>query len=337
MVSSYNKKNITLLFRNKNEGISIQKVFNIIIPILSESNSIESYYMPNMGAKVKTVLQNLWHVLKNRENNRIYHITGAIHYLSFVLPPKRTITTVHDLHMLDIAESFSSIKRFIYHLLWCKSLSRNKYIVCISEKTKQDLLKYSNIPEHKIKIIGDPIVNEYTYSPKQFNHDIPRILHIGTKDNKNLDRTIKALKGLNVHLRIIGKLTPDLEHLLITSRIDYSNDYNISEEQIHKEYIDCDIVNFPSVYEGFGMPIIEAQAIGRVCLTSNLRPMNSVAGKGALFIDPYNIEDMREGYINLINDSSLRETIINFGLDNAKKYRAQKIAEEYDKLYQDII
>ena len=332
----WNTRYVIFLFRNRNEGISIQKVFNILAPKLAKSNIIQSYYMPHAGAKAKTILQNLWYVLKHKRSDSIYHITGAIHYVSYVLPKNRTITTVHDLLMLDRAASYSYLKRKIFHFLWCKSLSRNKFIICISEKTKQDLLRYIRIPNNKIRVIGDPIQDFYKYSPKIFNDNTPVILHIGTKDNKNLENSIIALHGLNIHLRIIGKLTANQLNLLNNSGISYSNDFNISEEQMYHEYLKCDIVNFPSLYEGFGMPIIEAQAIGRVCITSNISPMNKVAGEGALLINPSNTDDMRAGYINLINNTKLRESLIERGLINVERYKAVTIANEYNKLYEQI-
>ena len=82
------------------------------------------------------------------------------------------------------------------------------------------------------------------------------------------------MNGIDCHLRIIGKIDINIQTLLDENKIDYTNAFNLSDNEIIEEYKKCDIVNFPSTHEGFGMPIIEGQAIGRVVLTSDLSPMN---------------------------------------------------------------
>ena len=163
------------------------------------------------------------------------------------------------------------------------------------------------------------------------------ILHIGTRNHKNLDRVIQALENINCHLIIVGNLTNEHKTLLETYKIRFSNKVALSDREIFNEYIQCDIVSFPSLYEGFGVPIIEAQAIGRVVLTSNIAPMNLIAGSKYFLINPYSIQSIRYGFSKLINDNNFRENLIKVGLENVKKYRANIIANMYQKLYFKII
>ncbi len=116
-------------------------------------------------------------------------------------------------------------------------------------------------------------------------------------------------------------------------QINYENKVGISDEQMLQEYIDCDIVSFPSIFEGFGMPIIEGQAIGRPVVTSRLEPMMEIAGDGASFVDPYDVGSIRQGFLELINNKSYREDIVEKGIKNVEQYGVKKITEQYCEVY----
>lgn len=326
-------RTITLLHRAKNDGISIQKVFKILFPYLKEGNDLTNVYMPFSGIGIRQLITNLKTAYTWRKKSDVIHITGAIHYLSFILKKEKTITTVHDLGMLDKG---NKIHKLLLKILFLYSLKRNRFIVCISKKTKDDVLALINYPEENILVIPDPISDKYNFIQKEFNKTRPRILHIGTKENKNLHRTIQSLKGLNIHLHIVGKLSEKDVTILKENKISYSNNFNISEEQLIDEYYKCDILSFISTYEGFGMPIIEAQAIGRVCITSNIEPMKSVAAEGAVVVDPYNINQITDAFREIIINDNYRNKIIAAGYKNSLQYKAPDIADKYRMLYEKI-
>jgi glycosyltransferase involved in cell wall biosynthesis len=121
------------------------------------------------------------------------------------------------------------------------------------------------------------------------------------------------------------------QHILAQSlKINYTNVYDLSDSEIIDEYIDSDIVVFPSLYEGLGLPIIEGQATGRVVITSNIEPMNLVSGKAAVLLNnPLDIQEYREAIIRIIQNVSFREKVIFNGLENAKQYTVESATKRY--------
>jgi glycosyltransferase involved in cell wall biosynthesis len=93
------------------------------------------------------------------------------------------------------------------------------------------------------------------------------------------------------------------------------------------------MVLFASTYEGFGMPIVEANTVGRPVITSNLLSMPEVAGDAALIVNPYNVDEIRNGIIKIIEDDEYRNQLINNGFRNAERFSLRNISEEYLKLY----
>ena len=116
----------------------------------------------------------------------------------------------------------------------------------------------------------------------------------------------------------------------------YENKCGLSDEEIINEYKNCDIVSFCSIFEGFGMPIIEANAVGRPVITSNISPMKEVAGGSALLVDPYNVDDIRSKMMCLLTDEKVRLRCIELGYENAKKYSQSNIVNQYLHIYSQL-
>jgi len=119
-------------------------------------------------------------------------------------------------------------------------------------------------------------------------------------------------------------------------KIDYSNKKDLTDDEIRQEYIHCDIVNFPSIYEGFGMPIIEGQKTGRVVITSQLEPMIEISGNAVEYVNPYDINSIRDAYLNVINHPNHREELIRKGLINVERFDVRKIAKQYMDIYNEL-
>ncbi len=264
----------------------------------------------------------------------INHITGDIHFVALFLKKKKTILTVHD---IGSVLNKTGIKHKILRYFWfTMPFARVQYITVISEFTKQEILENFTLDPEKISVIPDCVSAKISYSEKSFNTEKPNILQIGTKANKNLENLIPALEGISCKLTIIGKLSEKQTALLKTHEIDYENRFNLPFLVLLDTYKQADIVTFISTYEGFGVPILEAQASGRPVITSNLSPMKEVAGEGALLVNPENPEEITSAFNQLISDAELRKDLIEKGLENVKKYSAKSVADQYYKLYQEI-
>ena len=129
------------------------------------------------------------------------------------------------------------------------------------------------------------------------------------------------------------------DSVLVTLRnIDFENHRDLSMEEMAERYRQADAVVFASTYEGFGMPVVEAQATGRPVITSNIEPMMWVAGaEGACFVDPFNPESMRAGIERVIQDENFRNQLTKNGLENVKRYSIGQIAGQYIQLYQKFL
>ena len=325
--------------RSRKCGFSISKVFAPIFDEVSIVHQTFIYDVPMHRGDAISILKNLWFVFRNRNRNGVNHITGDINYCILALIGCKSILTIHDLgfihNELDVKNKLYSWYRNIFWV-YLPCLIADK-IICISDKTAEILEFY--IPEYqqkKISVIYNAVDEMYSYSPKFIFSAKPVILHIGTKSNKNLERVIVALKDVYCLLHIIGQLTNLQKALLKDNRIEFRDEKDLSDAEMVGRYKDCDIVSFPSLYEGFGMPIIEAQASGRPVLTSNISPMNLVAGKGAIFVDPYSIDSIREGFNYLISNPIIVDQLTNDGLMNVKRFNKRVISKEYIKVYNSL-
>lgn len=300
---------------------------------LSKENFISSFRQLKYSNGALGTIKNL--LLFKKPPADIYHITGHIHYMALVLPKINTILTIHDVGILHLR---SGLKRFILKkLLLDLPVGRLKYITAVSEATKKEIVFYTNCDERKIRVIENPLQEHFKATEKKFfDAREPLILQIGTTANKNLANLIKAIAGIKCRLKIIGELDVETVNLLKESRINYKNTMNLNDTEIRKEYEEADMVTFCSTFEGFGLPIIEAQAMLTPVITSDLSPMNEVAGEGAALVNPHDSNEIKAGILRIINDELYRNNLVNHGIQNIKKYRPENVAFKYESLYSEV-
>ena len=306
-------------------------------PIAAEIGSArdaEYLELPFAGTNPRTIAGNMWYALRTRQSDCINHITGEAHYLTYLLPPEQTLVTVHDLGGLFGYKGFD----LSYYRWRCvNSLLRARYVVAISDATRQVILKHCNLPADKLRVIYDPLPKGFKHTPKEFDSAKPVILQVGAAPWKNPARIAEALEGLDVHFRIIGMPGEECISILERNKTEYSIVTDLDDDALIKEYENADIVAFASSSEGFGMPLIEAQAVGRPVIASNIEPQMEVGGPGgALYIDPKDIKKLRQGFLQLMTSPMLREDIIGQGLRNVSRFQVERIAAQYSEVYAEM-
>lgn len=322
-------KSIFYIYRKPGLNYSIEHVFNTVEAGLCKENVlVRDVFLPYAKVRFHNLVRNLLYA--RRLCNGITHLTGDAHYV-ILLCRGKVVLTIHDTRFLDFEHG---IKKQVFKWLWFYlPMRKASYVTCISNDVRKKLVAYFPRFKDKIHVIYNPLDTKYNYKFKLFNEDCPIILHIGTAENKNLERLIPALKGINCELHIVGKYRKDIDDMLRLYSVNYIYKSDLSDQEILEEYINCDIVSFPTLYEGFGMPIIEGQAVGRVVLTSDLEPMKEMAGDAALLVDPYSIESIRNGIMKLIKNHHYRDDLIKRGLENIERFKLPAIVKQYMDLY----
>ena len=320
---------VCYIFREKErKAHSIELLFDTISrEVQATGVQIEKWYKP---------LSNLKAILSLRKLNAdIYHITGDCYYLSLFLPWNRTVMTVHDIGMYK--NHPKTLKRrifaFVSFILPMKLL---KFCTAISELTRDDLVNILGIDKNKICVIPNPLVHPLSYTPKDFNSECPTILQIGTGDHKNLIGLIRSVKNLQCKLDIVGHPADSLVKLMDDYSLSYSVSSNITNDQLLEKYRNCDIVYFASLSEGFGLPILEAQGVGRPVITSDLEPMRTICGGGGLLVDPSSHTQITEAIEKVTSNISLREQLLKRGQENVEKYKVKDIVNQYLNLYNNL-
>ena len=264
----------------------------------------------------------------------VNHVTGDSHYIAVFLRKDRTILTVHDCRFLERNSRLSRwlLSRFL--LRWPVRSSR--LVTAVSESTRQQILRETGCRPEKVIVVPNAPVVDLTFTPQAQSRESPRILQVGTDTNKNLAGLVAAVQDLPCHLDIVGPLTARAVQQLATAGVSYSNWVNLTDEEMRLRYEECDLLCFASTYEGFGLPILEAQQVGRPVVTSDLEPMRWVAGEGACLVDPRDPASIRAGVQRIITDDGYRSSLIQRGRSNAARFTVDQMVESYARLYREV-
>lgn len=282
-----------LVIITSKEGISHSRVLKSLYDIFSELE-ILTYKFSNKSNPL-ILFKNLVQfclLIKKYKCKTSFLFVGDLYYLGIVLPHKKRIAYNFDFNVLtDKSRKRSILTLLSYKIKNFYPLSFFKSVTTISEIMKSEfenqlLGKTCTILPNAFSRY--PLANQkksYQFSLK--GNKILKILAFGHTDNKNLSKTIKISEALINHFEVFLTIVND------NSKVKYSNDlisiqrkYSLTDDEMDNLFLESDLLLFPSFYEGFGMPIIEAAFHSLRIITSNIDPMNRLLDKGPLLIDP---------------------------------------------------
>lgn len=256
-----------------------------------------------------------------------------------------TIVSVMDLSYLHYPQTFK--KNDLYQLTkWTEySVKKAKKVITISNSSKNDIIKYYKVRPEKVKVVHLGLKNLSMNAPsekdlKEFGVNQKFILFVGTlQPRKNISRLIEAFSRLpkeissDHQLVIIGKKGWLYEDILSAPE-----KYNVKDKVVFLDYIsDEDLPNFyrkaevfvlPSLYEGFGLPVLEAMRYGCPVITSNVSSLPEAGGDAAQYFEPEDVDDIKKSIEKVLTDRSLREKMIERGREHYKKFTWEKAAKE---------
>ena len=269
------------------------------------------------------------------------HVFHTPFYLSAMRLKRPSVVSIHDIIYIRRPDLLPSIlTRLVYRLAIMRAVNTAKIILTISEATKRDLLRLFRIKPERIivTLLGAgteflPADNETIRQLKaRLNLHFPYVLYVGlNKPHKNLVRLIKAW-GLVIdqlekpwRLVIAGKWDsryPQAKEIAKSAGINHSVLFvgQIPEEDMAALYSGAELFVFPSMYEGFGLPVIEAMACGTAIACSNRASLPEIAGSAASFFNPYEIDSISKTILTFLNASQLRQKYARLGIERARMF-----------------
>jgi glycosyltransferase involved in cell wall biosynthesis len=338
------KKNQYYIFVKRKSSIKYPSNFKeIIIDLPRLLNPFLLYfYVPFISRKYKLDI--------------IHYTKGVSSIVNFC----KTITTIHDLTPVIYPKSN---KNFLYSLYWkfslWSSVKRSNYLITISNYSKRTVVDYYKIDSSKIKVVylGCDFNNFKKISSSDKNLDFVKekyhlperyILFVGNlRDSKNIKIVLQAIdklkkKGKTINFVIAGskrwrnmdfnsafKQLENKELVHFIGRVDYN--------ELPYLYGLASVFVFPSLYEGFGLPVIEAQACGCAVVTSNRTSLPEVTGDQSVTFDPYDLDSFIAVLLNILENHKFKKEAIDLGLKNVKRFQWENTVIETKNVYEEII
>ena len=264
------------------------------------------------------------------------------------------VVTIHDLIFLRHPEYYHWIDRKIYTWKFHKTLKEAEHIIAISECTKRDILEFGDYNPEKISVIYQscnprflqyPCKEDIVKTIQKYHLPEQYLLCVGTiEERKNLLLVIKALALLpdNIHLVAVGKQTKYTEkikkaanNLGITHRLHLLS--GVNDNELNVIYKKADIFVFPSRYEGFGIPIIEAIFSGLAVVACTGSCLEEAGGPHCLCVDPDDIKGMAKSIMHIINNKEERDERIRLSMEYVQQFKGADLASKMFDVYNCII
>jgi mannosyltransferase len=272
--------------------------------------------------------------------NTIFHSS----YYRYIQHPKvHNITTVHDFTYEYYRKGLS---RLVHKKQKYAAISNSEKIICVSEYTKLDLLKFCpKIEEDKIRVIHNGVGDEYKVLSDKVDF-IPfengeYLLYVGDRKSeyKNFNMAVETSAKVELPLVIVGGELEELEEKFLKEKLKskYFSLSKISNKDLNILYNNAFCFLYPSYYEGFGIPLLEAQKAGCPIISSNCSSIPEVAGKGAVLLDNISSDKMADVINSMKTDDKNRKLLIKLGLINSERFSWEKCYDQTKSIYKEFI
>jgi glycosyltransferase involved in cell wall biosynthesis len=284
-----------------------------------------------------------------------------LHEPHYVLPPAircRSVVTIHDCIHLMFPQYLPGRLAYVYAKasMWSATRKADR-VLTVSEASKRDILRFFDISPEKVAVIYNAIDERFLAGPdthrmdltrQRYQLDHPFVLYVGNiKPHKNIERLVEAFA-------MARRSGPDHLKLIIIG--DELSKYPVLRQSVHRHKLDKHVrflgfqpqetlaafyrlaraFVFPSLYEGFGLPPLEAMACGTPVVTSNVSSLPEVAGDAALLVDPYDAEAIAAGLVRAVTDEALRTDLIARGLARAHEFSWKQSVGRIHQIYMDV-
>lgn len=326
-------KRIIFINRKPCEFFSIERVFQQVSASLQGPSFETSTVNLPFGSGIVGILLNLFFF--RVPDADVLHVTGQSHFIALKLPHLKTVLTIHDLRFL---RQRNPIRRFLIRKLFLEwPVRRAAVVTAVSDLTREEIIRETGCAAEKVVVASNPIRTEFLHAVHTGSESEQKVvLHIGTMANKNLENLVLALQGTELLLHVVGRLDEAQRAFLKGSGIASINSTELDADGILKAYIEADVLSFCSTFEGFGLPVIEAQAVGLPVVTSDVRPMRDIAGGAAILVDPSAPESIRKGIQTALADVDTRERLVAEGRRNVLRFLPDAVAESYRAIYDNV-
>jgi len=261
----------------------------------------------------------------------------------------KKIVTIHDLIFLRFPHLYPPLDRLIYRRKFFTACKNANTIIAISEETKKDIVSFFNIAEEKIQVVyqscDDLFYKNYTELEIEVvkkNYQLPHsyLLYVGTiEERKNLLTILKSLKQVKeIPLIVIGKKTnyfKEIQQFIdqheLNNRVTFLE--NVTNNQLPIIYQNATVFIYPSIFEGFGIPIIEALISKTPVITNQTGCFSEAGGPNSVYIDPLNETMLADKINELLHSEKLRKEIADKGYIYAEKFRKEKITKQLIEIY----
>ena len=270
----------------------------------------------------------------------------------------RTVLTIHDMVHEYLPETVQQVNMDYYRSGFPEAVARADLLIAVSDATRNDIIKFLNVSDEKIKVIYNgvddrfrPVTDPESLARVRQRYRLPErfVLMVGSiQPRKNIDGVLAALKLLaerDVHfpwkLVLAGSegwknegLAEQIRRLGLTDRVHFAG--FVTGDDLPVLYSLADLFVYPSLYEGFGLPVVEAMACGVPVVTSNTSCLPEIAGDAALLVDPHDEKDIAEGMLRLLEDRELRTRCIERGETRARMFSWREAASQTLQAFREL-